>query len=288
MLVDVYYTGGSHYTQVHITGQQPTTRCEVYPEGTWSRVGQLRGMEDVLIGSPAFDRRYVIQGESPAALRNLLSPGVRRQIERLRSFLGNGDIYVSFNRRELLVKKQSFIRDYHRLREFVELATALYDQSVLTAREGIEFIGSTGLHEPAVPTGAGGIEFTGDVPLPDVKEVICQICGETITSDMVFCRRCRTPHHQDCWKYYRACSTYGCRETKYLHPESRRAKLARRKIERPAPKPSARAQKKPERADSRRAKRARRKRERARRKLERARRRAQKRRRRQRRETQHE
>ena len=51
--------------------------------------------------------------------------------------------------------------------------------------------------------------------------------GETITGDAVLCRRCKTPHHQDCWQYYGACSTYGCRETRYLRPGAKRAKRAR-------------------------------------------------------------
>ena len=47
--------------------------------------------------------------------------------------------------------------------------------------------------------------------LPLDHEVICRVCGEAITPDsVVFCQQCRTPHHGDCWKYYGACSVYGC------------------------------------------------------------------------------
>jgi hypothetical protein len=214
VVVDVYTTGGentTYYTQVHFSGQQPTVRCEVYPERAWSRVGKLIGMEDVEIGSPAFDQQYIIKGDSRAALRNLLSPGVQQQIERLRHFLGNGSIYVSFNRRELLVKKLSYIRDYPTLQEFTQLAIQLYDQAALTAEQGIEFV------QNAAP--------------PKLTEAVCQICGEKIQDDVVFCRRCRTPHHRDCWDYYGACSTYGCGETTYLRPQSRRAKRAQKKLQ---------------------------------------------------------
>ena len=214
VIVDIYSTGGehaTHYTQVHFRGLQPTLRCEVYPEGMWSRVGKLMGVEDVLIGSPDFDDRYIIKGGSHAALCNLLSPGVQQQIEFLRRFLANGNIYVSFDRRELLVKKLSLIRDYHTLLAFTQLAIELYDRAVLTAEKGIEFV--------------------KDVTPPEITEAVCQICGETIGSDAVFCRRCRTPHHRDCWHYYGACSTYGCQETKYLRPTSRRAERARKKMQ---------------------------------------------------------
>jgi hypothetical protein len=213
VVVDVFATGGEntvYYTQVHFLGRQPSVRCEVYPERAWSRVGKLMGMEDVQIGSPGFDDQYIIKGDSRAALRSLLTPGVQQTIERLRWLLGNGDIYISLNRRELLVKKRSYIRDYPRLQEFTRLAIALYDQAVLSAEQGIEFI------EDAAP--------------PKLTEAVCQICGEPITSDVVFCCRCRTPHHRDCWHYYGACSTYGCGETDYLRPQSRRAQRTEKKL----------------------------------------------------------
>ena len=50
---------------------------------------------------------------------------------------------------------------------------------------------------------------------------ICQICGDDITSDVVFCRSCKTPHHEDCWQYYGACSTYGCGQTRFLVSKKR-------------------------------------------------------------------
>ena len=214
VVVDVYSTGGEHatyYTQVHFSGQQPAVRCEVYPERAWSRMGKLMGMEDVEIGSPAFDQQYIIKGDSRDALRNLLTPAVQQQIEQLRWLLGNGDIYVSFNRRELRVKKRSYIRDYRTLQEFTQLAVALYDQAVLSAEKGIEFV------KDAAP--------------PKLSEAVCQICGETIQDDVVFCCRCRTPHHRDCWHYYGACSTYGCGETNYLRPQSRRAQRVQKKMQ---------------------------------------------------------
>jgi hypothetical protein len=43
----------------------------------------------------------------------------------------------------------------------------------------------------------------------------CQICGANMTDHVVFCSKCRTPHHEECWSYNGACSTYGCREIRY-------------------------------------------------------------------------
>jgi hypothetical protein len=43
----------------------------------------------------------------------------------------------------------------------------------------------------------------------------CQVCNAPMTSDIVYCARCKTPHHGQCWQYLGQCSTYGCREIRY-------------------------------------------------------------------------
>jgi hypothetical protein len=34
-------------------------------------------------------------------------------------------------------------------------------------------------------------------------------------SRVVYCGKCRTPHHEECWSYVGQCSTYGCREIRF-------------------------------------------------------------------------
>lgn len=43
----------------------------------------------------------------------------------------------------------------------------------------------------------------------------CQVCGEKMESRVVFCGKCRTPHHEECWSYVGTCSTFGCREIRF-------------------------------------------------------------------------
>jgi hypothetical protein len=43
----------------------------------------------------------------------------------------------------------------------------------------------------------------------------CQVCGEKMESRVVYCAKCRTPHHEECWSYVGQCSTYGCREIRF-------------------------------------------------------------------------
>ncbi|MBI3855555.1 MAG: hypothetical protein HY293_07665 [Planctomycetes bacterium] len=46
---------------------------------------------------------------------------------------------------------------------------------------------------------------------------LCQICGGSLGEGfVVVCRRCSTPHHEDCWTYAGECSTFACRERRFV------------------------------------------------------------------------
>jgi hypothetical protein len=49
----------------------------------------------------------------------------------------------------------------------------------------------------------------------DAKAGDCQVCGEKMESRVIYCAKCRTPHHEECWSYVGTCSTYGCREIRF-------------------------------------------------------------------------
>jgi hypothetical protein len=49
----------------------------------------------------------------------------------------------------------------------------------------------------------------------DARAGECQVCGEAMETRVVFCAKCRTPHHEECWSYVGQCSTYGCREIRF-------------------------------------------------------------------------
>lgn len=201
VLLDIA-SGGSDdpdYTQLHIAWPDSTFRCTVYPERFFSQVGKFLGMQDIEIGDPDFDRAYIITGNDLKKVRDFLNARVREKIDQLRDLRKNDDIYVAVTGSSLLIKKRDRIDGYDELKWYTQTALDLFDYALDSHSSGIEFIPS---HEEAV-----------------VEAVICQICGDAITSDAVVCSRCRTPHHRDCWQYYGACSTYGCRETKYALPK---------------------------------------------------------------------
>jgi hypothetical protein len=201
--VDIYRTGGKNsrsYTQVHLVWPDGTTRCEVYPERFSSRLGKMLGMTDVEIGSPEFDHDFILTGSSARQLRELLTPDVQQAIYRLRRMLLNDDIFISIGHGRMLVKKLGLIRSDALLAEYISAALDLYD-----------CMGGAGSH---------GVEFLNGAPADPTKDVVCQICGEVIIEELVHCRRCKTPHHEDCWQYFGGCSTFGCGEKRYIHHKS--------------------------------------------------------------------
>ncbi len=151
-----------------------------------------------------FESEFVIRSNAEAETRRLLTPPVQGLIRVLRSMGAQPGLRISISGGRQLVQKPGNISSYEYLERLVRLTLDLFDQSMLTRAEGIEFVAET-------------IEWT--------SEIICQICGEQIIHDIVYCRQCRTPHHLDCWQYYGACSTYGCQQTDYLpaddhHPQA--------------------------------------------------------------------
>lgn len=152
----------------------------------------------VPVDDDAFDTRYAVRAWDAREAKTWLSEGVRWQIEKLRHFCEPQDMQIVVMQGRLTVKKSGRLRRFDELAEFCQLGLELYDQAMLTRSVGIEFV-AEGEAQP-------------------IREAMCQVCGENIVSELVFCRRCKTPHHLDCWQYYGACSTYGCRETVFVTP----------------------------------------------------------------------
>ena len=184
------------YTRVRIHWPIPLMRCEVYPQNFTRTIGTYRGMSDVLIGVQLFDDRYMITSSDKEKVMTLLRHDARKVIDELYEFKVGNDIYVRISGGEFLVKRPGVLGDRETLDRYVNLCLDLFDACLSTQKHGIEII-APGDRKDSDP---------GEPP-------ICQICGDEIVDQSVVCTACETPHHADCWKYYGACSTYGCGET---------------------------------------------------------------------------
>ena len=188
------------FTQIHIDWHDPDLRLEMFPRGQASDRRPPRGTHEITLGYAEFDETFIVFGSNDDAARSFLTDGVRWQIDRLLHLFDRSGIYLSVQRGRMLIKKPSHIKRYEQLEEFTHMATQLYDQAMLSRAVGIQFVN----HDE----------------VQAITEAICQICGENITTQMVVCRRCKTPHHDDCWEYYGSCAVYGCGETKREAPKA--------------------------------------------------------------------
>lgn len=145
-----------------------------------------------------FDERYSIRTSDRTLTATLMNQVALHQIEQLRRQPHPSGLLVEIHRGGFQISKSFAIQRSADLLAFVRVGLELYDQNLLSATEGIAF-----LQQPVAQ------------PL---EHVVCQICGEPIVDDLVFCRHCKTPHHRDCWQYVGRCSVFGCGEIHFEIP----------------------------------------------------------------------
>ena len=175
-------------------------RLELYVQDLLQQLKKLLGMEDIEIGSPAFDDAFVINGNHPGLIREYLTPNAQSAIQQLARFstLVSPDLHLTIGGGVLRVTKHRGYHSVHDLQEFILLFEAVFEQLAYARSKGIEFLPST--------------------PLPLVQETQCQVCGQPLTGKIVFCAKCKTPHHLDCWQYFEQCAVYGCGQSRYVEP----------------------------------------------------------------------
>jgi Prokaryotic RING finger family 1 len=94
----------------------------------------------------------------------------------------------------LTIETRENIQSARDFEGFIRFCIELFDQSQSSRESGVNFMKSD--------------------QAQIVADAKCPVCSEVLVA-MVVCKRCRTPHHEDCWTYYGGCSVYGCRETTY-------------------------------------------------------------------------
>ena len=152
-------------------------------------------MQDIEIGSPQFDRQFIITGNDEAAIKTFLTPDAQaRLFDLLRldsstTFSAPG-LYLQIASGMLTIAKASYLTDSASIERFIELFLQFFDATVSDPAAGIEFLNRPMDTAVAAPH--------------------CVVCGEPLTADLVSCRSCRTPHHRECWQYFGGCATYAC------------------------------------------------------------------------------
>lgn len=205
-LLDTDPTGGqdgAFVTQLHFRWPDTRFRCDLVSRRPIP-LEQDTDLPPIPVDREEFDRQFIVRSNNAEQMRQFMSSGVQWQVQLLERIGETAPVAVVVGHGHLSIRKQLRFRAYQELEEFLRTALELFDQAQLTQSVGIEFVDED------------------EVQL--VQEAVCQICGEEIVEDLVFCRRCKTPHHLECWQYNGACSTYGCREERFAVPaEAKRA-----------------------------------------------------------------
>jgi len=160
--------------------------------------GRLSG-EVVETRDDAFDATFLATGRPEELCLRLLDTGMRSRIVNIARY--EAAVEVLLHEGAFSVSRLEVLETAASLQEFASSALSLLE-AVLDTVESLE-----------------GISFLSEEGDPVEHLPFCQICGTPIEESPVFCRRCATPHHRDCWTFNRGCSTFGCQGKRY----SRRA-----------------------------------------------------------------
>jgi hypothetical protein len=204
-LLSIYEANESEarfYTQVTFTVPEGwNRRLEIFPQRFQDGDVRYLNVDDIRIGDAQFDPRWIVKSDDQDFARQFLDPRTRQAVEDLRNLVGNDRLLVSLNGSRLMIRKQEILAKFDDLVVFSELASHICDRvlQIWQKQSGIEI-----LDEPPAK---------GEEP----GDPTCQVCGAKIPGDVrVYCRRCRTPHHKECWEFNGQCSTYACGEKKYM------------------------------------------------------------------------
>lgn len=166
---------------------------EAWPRGSPFRPLRITsGVPEVATGDTAFDATWMVRADDPPHASAVLSPEFRSALVRLSKLGRGGRLRFDLQPLKALFQKEESIDDPELLKRFVgeTLAALAILNRILADQAGVEFL------DAAPKDGAAA----------------CPVCGATVAKGRVDCRRCRTPHHDECWEYFGACAVFGCGE----------------------------------------------------------------------------
>ena len=185
--------------RLHLPWPDAGLRAEIRYPAWSSQASPPDGLVTLPPTAGGLDSRCTLRGSDPRATAEVFNEVVRWHVEQLRTRPTASPLWIQLGRGALTITKVMAIQHGPDLVRFVESALDMYDQALLTQTRGIRFVQQQSAQV--------------------LEQVVCRICGEEIHDGLVFCRRCKTPHHRDCWQYAGRCSVFACGETEYQTPQ---------------------------------------------------------------------
>lgn len=186
-----------HYFPVFEAPLDGGVYLEVWPAGSAfspSRVSMGGG--GLSIGDGAFDAAYVVRSDDPHFARSVLGAGARALIEEARRLGAGGRVRFNVDSVRLRIRKEEALSSPADLAALVRIGRGLLDR----VRDAVE--------------SRNAVQYYDASPAPESKPR-CPMCGGAVSDGRVACRRCRTPHHRECWEYAGGCSMFACGETRF-------------------------------------------------------------------------
>jgi hypothetical protein len=170
---------------------------EVWPAGSpYPPLRVSMGGDGVSIGDPEFEAAYIVRADDPHFARTLLGPEARELIEAGRRIGAGGRLRLNIDRLRLRIRTEEPLALPHDLAAFARVGVGLLER----VKEAVE--------------NQAAVQFF-DAPAPPGSKSNCPVCGAEVSARRVLCKRCRTPHHRDCWEYANGCSMFACGETRF-------------------------------------------------------------------------
>jgi hypothetical protein len=196
----VYKTAGNRQcVQLVVEQAEIRCRCEIASRPMALRLAPpVGGLAAVELDWGHHPGRWEVMASDGDEAKGLLSSAVRLGLDRLWLHPLPTETTVSLMPGWMVIRKVWNVPRATDMLQFLELAFALRDQLQVA--------------------GAAGIEFLASDEAQVLDDAQCSICGDKLGLEMVFCSRCQTPHHRECWDYGGGCSTYGCGGRVYFVP----------------------------------------------------------------------
>ncbi len=157
-----------------------------------------RGTRPVRTNDTDFDRYFYAHANDADMARDFLSLPCRHAIGHLTRLGPPGGMLISINPERMLVQVDRNLGVYpDALSAVVKEALVIHDALI------------TGVTHKL----AEGVEVfeAADDASEETGPPLCKVCGVLIEEGTrMRCKKCKAPHHIDCWEFIGACSIFGC------------------------------------------------------------------------------
>jgi hypothetical protein len=191
-----YQWGELHLTWVKVSlARRSPGVCRILRQNLAPATAKFRGVLDVRIGDTKFDREWTISARPESFVGRIFLEERREQVmasvRRIERFAAPS---IEITRDTLIVRVNGLMRREDDLMDLAQTAIDFVGYVFrLGPEEGISWVAST-----------------------DGDPGLCPVCATALAEGVIFCDKCKTPQHEECWVYVGQCSTYACKGKRFV------------------------------------------------------------------------